>query len=82
MATAAAREGHTAEEIRGEVLRLARSSAEFEDTDPRFAVGTPFPLQGRDDFGANWTLFMPGTAYNTFLIRAAIDDVRKRWDLA
>jgi hypothetical protein len=80
MATAA-REVHTAEEIRDEVLRLMRMSPDYEPENPDLVVSLPYELVKRDELGANWSLFGPGTAYETPLVRAAIDDVRHRWDL-
>lgn len=76
------REAHSAESIQAEVRRLVTSSPDYEPENPRFAVGSPFPLQGRDELGANWTMALPGTAFQTPLVAAAIADVAKRWDLA
>lgn len=80
MATAR-REVHSAEEIRDEVLRLIKKSPDYEAGNPALGVGLPYTLVERDELGANWSLFGPTTAHETPLVRAAIDEVRGRWDI-
>ncbi|RYH69253.1 MAG: hypothetical protein EON54_02560 [Alcaligenaceae bacterium] len=72
---------HSALAIRDEVIRVAARQDGFKLDSPLFTVGLPVLLRGRDEMGANWTLFLPGTSFRTPAIRLAIDQVRARWDL-
>ncbi|WP_422085423.1 hypothetical protein [Variovorax sp.] len=70
-----------AAEIQAEVERLVRMHPEFVEDDPLYAVGLPIALRPPIIGGANWTMHLPGTAYETPAVIAAITDVGARWNL-
>jgi hypothetical protein len=70
-----------AEEIQAEVLRLVRMHPEFVEGHSLYQVGLPIALRPPIIGGANWTMHLPGTAYETPAVIAAITNVGERWNL-
>ena len=70
-----------AQEIHAEVLRLVCQRPEFIEGDPLYTVGLPVALRHPIIDGCNWTMHLPGTAYETPAVIAAIMNVSERWNL-
>lgn len=75
------REKHTAEEIREEVARLLNAGRKVPIIVP-LPTRLSMPSDPFDDRAANWQIpAHPSFAADTDAVRAAITNVKGRWDL-